>query len=65
MNEPQVSKVIRAYVDYYHCDRTHLGLGKDAPRGRAEEGPEFGEVVALPRVGGLHHRYTRERRDAA
>lgn len=60
LNERQLSRVIRAYVDYYHRDRTHLGLEKDAPEGRAEEGPDLGEVVALPRVGGLHHRYTRE-----
>jgi len=30
--------------DNYHGSRTHLALGK---------------VIALPMVGGLHHRYTR------
>lgn len=36
-----------------------MALDGDAPAGRAVEGPDGGEVVALPRVGGLHHRYSR------
>jgi hypothetical protein len=57
--------VIRSYVDYYHADRTHLGLEKEPPRPRPLEPREMGEVAAFPRVGGLHHRYTRELRKAA
>jgi transposase InsO family protein len=38
--------------------RDYMALAGDAPAGRAIEGPE-GHVVALPRVGGLHHRYSR------
>ena len=34
-------------------------LGQDAPLGREAQGPERGEVVAIPRVGGLHNRYER------
>jgi putative transposase len=60
VNEGQVRRVVREYIAYYHRDRTHLGLGKDAPDGRAVDGPAMGKVVALPRVGGLHHRYARE-----
>ncbi len=65
INERQLRRVIRLYVDYYHEDRTHLGLEKDAPRERSVEPREMGEVVAIPRVGGLHHRYSRELRSAA
>jgi hypothetical protein len=63
--------VIRSYVDYYHKDRTHLGLEKDTPEERSVEPREIGEVVVLgdfvssPRVGGLHHRYSRGMRRAA
>ena len=64
-NESQLRRVIRSYVDYYHADRTHLGLEKGAPDGRPIDTREMGEVVAVPRVGGLHHRYARERRRAA
>lgn len=60
INERQLRRVIRSYVDYYHVDRTHLGLEKDAPEERPIESREMGEVVAFPRVGGLHHRYKRE-----
>ncbi len=65
INERQLRRVIRSYVDYYHADRTHLGLEKDAPEERPVEPREMGKVVAFPRVGGLHHRYTRELQRAA
>ncbi len=65
INERQVRRVIGAYVDYYHTDRTHLGLEKDSPEERPIEPQEMGDVVAIPRVGGLHHRYSRELRRAA
>jgi putative transposase len=65
INERQLRRVIRSYVDYYHADRTYLGLDKDAPEQRSIEFREMGEVVAFSRVGGLHHRYTRELQRAA
>jgi hypothetical protein len=48
-----------AAFEYYHGSRTHLSLGKDAPDSREVESPHQGTVVALPKVGGLHHDYTR------
>jgi hypothetical protein len=42
-----------------------LGLEKDAPAERPIETREMGEAVAISRVGGLHHRYSREFRSAA
>ncbi len=65
LNESQLRRVIRSYVEYFHEDRTHLGLDKDTPVARAVERPENGKIVTYPRVGGLHHRYSRERRKAA
>jgi Homeodomain-like domain len=44
----------------YHGARTHLSLQKDAPDGRPIERAEVGRVVALPEIGGLHHRYVRQ-----
>ncbi len=46
-------------MDLYHGDRLHLGLGKDAPDRRpvTQRPSPTAKVVALPRVGGLHHRY--------
>ncbi len=59
IDERQLLRVIRSYVDYFHKDRTHLGLSKDTPAGRKVEEVGPGTVLAFPRVGGLHHRYSR------
>jgi transposase InsO family protein len=45
------------YAIYYNEMRTHVSLGKDAPCTRSIE--RFGDVVAHPIRGGLHHRYAR------
>jgi transposase InsO family protein len=58
-NENHLRRVLRQYFRYYTESRTHLGLGKDCPEPRAVESPEMGEIVAIPQVGGLHHRYAR------
>ena len=59
LNERHLRRHLRSYLSYYHCSRTHLALAKDAPEPRPVEPREFGRVVALPQVGGLHHRYAR------
>ncbi len=59
LNENHLRRVLREYLSYYSETRTHLGLGKDCPEARTIEPPEAGRIVALPQVGGLHHRYTR------
>ena len=52
-------RILKSYFSYYHRSRTHLSLGKDAPESRPVHPPSMGKVVALPEVGGLHHRYER------
>jgi hypothetical protein len=49
---------MREYIDYYHDDRTHLGLGKETPVGRTttKGTPVNAKVVSMPRLDGLHHR---------
>ncbi len=32
LNERHLRRLIRDYVGYYHLDRTHDAVGKDAPR---------------------------------
>ena len=58
-NEAGLSGHLRRFADYYHRSRTHLGLEKDTPESRPVQGPEGGRIVAIPEVGGLHHRYER------
>jgi putative transposase len=49
----------RAYVEYYQRSRTHLSLDKDAPVSRPMAPTTDGAIVAIPHLGGLHHRYER------
>lgn len=59
IDERHLRRILASYFDYYHRSRTHLSLGKDSPVPRPVESAKTGEVVALPQVGGLHHRYER------
>ena len=59
LGENHLRRIVRNYRGYYHDCRTHLSLEKDAPVPRVIEQPESGKIIALPQVGGLHHRYTR------
>jgi transposase InsO family protein len=59
LGENHLQRILRRYLEYYHGSRTHLALDKDAPEPRKRESIDEGKVVALPMVGGLHHRYTR------
>jgi transposase InsO family protein len=58
-HEMSLRRILRSYLDYYHRSRTHLSLGKDSPEPRSIQPEPMGRVVALPQVGGLHHRYER------
>jgi hypothetical protein len=58
LGENHLRRLLASYFEYYHGSRTHLSLGKDAPDNREVESPHQGMVVALPKVGGLHHHYT-------
>jgi hypothetical protein len=59
LNERHLRRLLTDYVAYYHDDRTHLGLDKATPASRSVAPCPAGdaEVVSLPRLGGLHHRY--------
>jgi putative transposase len=58
-NERHLRRVLSSYRDYYHHTRTHLSLMKDCPAHRPVRPPTRGNVIAIPQVGGLHHRYER------
>ena len=59
MDERHLWRLLREYVDYYNDDRVHTCL-HDSPTGRKlERKPSVdAKIAGLPRVGGLHHRYT-------
>ncbi len=58
-NERHLRRVLSSYADYYQRTRTHLSLDKDSPDSRPIQHRSVGRVVAIPRVGGLHHHYER------
>jgi len=58
-NEGHLRRILTQYFTYYHESRTHLSLDRNAPVPRDIEPPERGKIIAIPQVGGLHHRYTR------
>ena len=64
-NEKHLYKLLEEYVAYYNNDRTHYSLEKETPIKRPiiKKPPGDAKIIALPRVGGLHHKYVRE--DAA
>jgi transposase InsO family protein len=59
LNEASLYRHVKAFLEYYHESRTHLSLEKDPPEPRPVHALELGAVVAIPQVGGLHHRYER------
>jgi len=58
-NEASLCRHMMSFLAYYHESRTHLSLGKDTPAARPMQSPEAGTIIAIPQVGGLHHRYER------
>jgi putative transposase len=59
LDEVHLRRILGKYFDYGNRARCHLSLAGDAPEPRGIQGPELGEVVEIPEVGGFHHRYER------
>ncbi len=59
LNEKHLHRLLEEYVEYYNHDRTHYNLDKDPPITRPVQGKgsDNDKVIALPRLGGLHHKY--------
>jgi hypothetical protein len=50
-NADHLRRILAKYASYYNEVRTHVSLGSPIER--------FGDIVAYPILGGLHHRYAR------
>ena len=57
LGEEGLRRVLSSYLRYYHKSRLHLSLDKDSPDPRPVQ--SVGKIIAIPEVGGLHHRYER------
>lgn len=59
-DQQHLRRVLSSYVIYYNYSRTHKSLDNDCPVHRPVERPIRGKkIIAIPQVGGLHHRYER------
>jgi putative transposase len=57
LSAKHLKRTLSSYFRYYHESRTHLGLGKQCPFPRQTS--SVGKIIAIPQLGGLHHRYER------
>jgi transposase InsO family protein len=57
LGERHLRWTLKRYVRYYVDSRSHLSLEKDSPNSRPVQ--SVGQIIAIPQVGGLHHRYER------
>jgi len=59
LNQQHADTLLQEYVQYYNEDRTHYSMDKDPPCGRPiiKRPSDESKVIALPRIGGLHHKY--------
>jgi putative transposase len=59
LNVRHLKRLMTNSIGYYHDDRTHLGLAKETPAGRMAGKTTRADcnVLSMPRLGGLHHRY--------
>jgi len=58
LNQAHLERLLREFIeDYYHPACPHQGLSGETPLPQAPPGE--GELISVPVVGGLHHRYLR------
>ncbi len=59
LNSQHLKRLGNEYLAYYHDDRTHKSLGKQTPDRRPIQSRPAAdsEILALRRIGGVHHRY--------
>ena len=60
LGEHHLRRILGAYVRYYNASRSHRSLEQDCPISRSvQTAIEGNEIIAIPKIGGLHHRYER------
>jgi putative transposase len=59
LSEDHLRQLLREYIEYYNTERVHTFI-MDSPAGRASEtkASRSARITRMPRVGGLHSRYT-------
>ena len=58
LNQAHLERLLNEFIeDYYHPARPHQGLSGETPL--PQPPPGKGELISVPVVGGIHHRYYR------
>ena len=57
INEKQVMKILREYIEYFNSKRPHQGIEQNIPMGYRPL--IHGRVAKIPVLGGLCNHYTR------
>ena len=58
LNQAHLERVLREYIEeFYHTERPHQGLEGQVPEPTPRPTQPPGNVIAIPVLGGLHHRY--------
>jgi len=58
LNQAHLERLLREFIQYYyHTARPHQGLAGETPMPQTPPGK--GELISIPVLGGLHHRYLR------
>ena len=48
LNERNLHRILRSYLDYYHNCRTHLSLNKDPPRSQTDRADRGRQDSCIP-----------------
>src|SRR5947199_2002274 len=56
VNERHLRRLLRSHLAYYNATRPHQALHNNSPHPREVQPSARGRIVAIPQVGGLHHR---------
>jgi putative transposase len=59
LSEAHLRRLVRRYGAYCNTARPHQSLDNNSPQPRVVESSRCGRIIAIPQVGGLHHRYQR------
>jgi hypothetical protein len=58
LNQAHLERLLKEFIEgYYHTGRPHQGPAGGPPVPQAPPGE--GELICVPVVGGIHHRYYR------
>jgi putative transposase len=59
INERHLRRLLRSYLAYDNATRPHQSLHDNSPHPCKVQMSGGEGIVAIPQVGGLHHRYRR------